>query len=770
VKYAKSVFALRHVAAILTLSASVGVRDVAAQSAQTIYDNALENGWVDWSWATVTASTTVVHGGTKSLKVTAGAWEAIYLHHDPQNGSNFGPLTFWLNGGSNGGQLLQVQATLNGAPNPPVILPVLAANTWTSFSLTPDQLGTTGQSTFDGFWIQDRSGNPSPSFFFADAGLTAGSSRTATNTPIQVLVDAKADVHPISKYVYGAAFASQAQAAEMNLPINRSGGNSTTRYNWQLNAYNHAADYYFESIAESSSTPAADIDSFVSDSTSAGAVAMVTTPMIGWAPKLGPNRAKLASYSIAKYGPQTGSDASYFPDAGNGISAANKTPITWNDPNDANTPVDVTFEKGMVQHLVSKWGGAAGGGPAWYLMDNEVSLWHSTHQDVHPKGATMVEIRDKVLQYAAMVKSVDPAARVAAPEEWGWPGYFYSGADQQAAAANGWSSFPDRAAHGNEDYLAWLLDQWRADETMNGRRLVDALTVHYYPQEGEDGSDVSTTMQLRRNRSTRSLWDQNYTDTSWIADKVMLGPRLKALVASHYPGLEIGLTEYSWGAESSPNGATAQADVLGILGREGFDIATRWTTPPTGSPAYNAFKMYRNYDGKKSAFGDQNVRATVPNPDNLAAFAATRSSDGALTIMLVNKQLTGVQPADVSIANFSAGATAHVWQLAATGVIQDAGTNAVAGGALHLNLPPQSVTLVVVPTTATPPPTLAILAKPAELTLRLSGSPGTYRIDSATGLVGWMPWSTNIIAPAAASVDQALTPSGRVRFFRAVAQ
>ena len=34
--------------------------------------------------------------------------------------------------------------------------------------------------------------------------------------------------------------------------MNRSGGNAETRYNWQINAHNHAADWYFESIADGS--------------------------------------------------------------------------------------------------------------------------------------------------------------------------------------------------------------------------------------------------------------------------------------------------------------------------------------------------------------------------------------------------------------------------------------------------------------------------------------------------------------------------------------
>src|SRR5262249_14492166 len=207
------------------------------------------------------------------------------------------------------------------------------------------------------------------------------------------------------------------------------------------------------------------------------------------------------------------------------------------------------------------------------------------------------EIASKDIAAARQVKSVDSSIQVGAPEEWGWPGYFYSGYDQQWAAAHNWSSFPDHDAHGGVDYLPWLLDQFRRASSTSGKRLLDILTVHYYPQGGEVSDDVSVDMQLRRNRSTRSLWDPNYVDESWISDKVRLIPRLRTWVNAYYAGTRTGITEYNWGAETHINGATAQADLFGIFGREGLDLATRWIAPPSGSLVQSAFWMYRDYDG-----------------------------------------------------------------------------------------------------------------------------------------------------------------------------
>src|SRR5229473_3132231 len=154
---------------------------------------------------------------------------------------------------------------------------------------------------------------------------------------------------------------------------------------------------YCESIGDPSATPGERGDSFFSLSQSAGAQAMLTVPMIGWVGKVGTGRSKLAGFSIARYGPQTANDWQWFPDAGNGISAATGRPITGNDPNDANVPADAVFQRGWVQHLVSTWGTASAGGLAYYILDNEPSIWHGTHRDVHPTGATMDEIKDQVV-------------------------------------------------------------------------------------------------------------------------------------------------------------------------------------------------------------------------------------------------------------------------------------------------------------------------------------------------------------------------------------
>ena len=400
---------------------------------------------------------------------------------------------------------------------------------------------------------------------------------------------------------------------------------------------------------------------------------------------------------MTKYGTQAARDTDTFPDAGNGVRP-DGTPVTGNAPTDASVANTPALAQGYVRHLVNRWGAAARGGLRYYILDNEPSLWHDTHRDVRPAGLTLDELLTKTIDYAAAIKAVDPGAQVVGPEEWGWLGFIYSGADQQWGAKNGWGGrMPDRVSHGGRDALPWLLKQLRVEEAASGRHLLDMVSVHYYPEGGADSADVSPSAVRQRYRSTRSLWDPDYVDESWIAQKIALIPRLRGWIETNYtPGTPIAITEYRWGPEQHISGAIAEADVLGIFGREGVAMAMRWPAPASGSMVAKAFQLYRNYDGRQSAFGDVSLGVTGHNPDDLAVFAAERTTDGALTVMLLNKAATSTAYAG-TLAHASIEGTASCWQLTSAGVIAHLPDMHVRSGVLADTLPAQSATLCVLP-------------------------------------------------------------------------
>jgi hypothetical protein len=506
-----------------------------------------------------------------------------------------------------------------------------------------------------------------------------------------LVVDAAASHHPISPLIYGVNFATRDQLADLNAPVNRSGGNSASLYNWAIDARNTGKDWFFESLPCGTDIMDQHGTNFVALSKEGGAEPMLTIPAIGWVAKLDENRKPLPSFSIGKYGLQQDFDENGLTSAGNGLTL-DGAPITNNDPNDAAQPDDPAQERKWIESLVGRWGSSSQGGVRYYIVDNEPSYWHEAHRDVHPVGAHAKEIAQKVIAVASMVKSVDPGALVVAPEEWGWTGYHYSGFDQQYAATHTLADAPDRHDQTRGmDYLPWLLTQWKA-----AGHPVDVVSVHYYPQGGEYSEtkqNTSPAMQLTRNRSTRDLWDTHYRNPTWINDTVALIPTLRKWVDTYYyPGTPIAITEYNWGAENSMNGATAQADILGIFGREGLDIATRWATPATGSPVYLAMKLYRNYDGRHSGFGETSISARAPDADQVAAFAALRA-DGALTVMAINKRLDQTAPIALTLAHYADHGRVESYQLA--GGKLNALPAQSYSGSINATLPAQSVTLFV---------------------------------------------------------------------------
>ena len=194
-------------------------------------------------------------------------------------------------------------------------------------------------------------------------------------------------------------------------------------------------------------------------------------------------------------------------------------------------------------------------------------------------------------------------------------------------------------------------------------------------------------------------------------------------------------------------------------------MGTRWTTPTNSSPTYKAMKMYRNYDGSKSTFGDTSVSAAVPNPDNVAAFAALRSTDGALTAMVINKQLTNTTPVLLNFTNFLPANTAQVWQLTSANVITRLSDLSFTGNALSNTVPPQSITLFILPAGGAPHLRAGTVTG-TTFDVWLDGVNGQrYRILGTTDFATWTPVQT--ITLNSSSVLLNLPVTAQYQFFRA---
>lgn len=565
----------------------------------------------------------------------------------------------------------------------------------------------------------------------APAGQSAASGLAAqafTQGPA-LSVDATANRHAISPDIYGInIYVIGDQTGMLNdlrLPVTRWGGDATSEYNWKLDKTNSGSDWYFEVFAQTDPTKmpgfnagklpdGSAFDRFHETNVKYGVKSVGTIPILDWVAGSFPD--KTCGFSVNKYGNQQSADPYGNPDCGNGqvVVGANQTQaitsLKTTDPTDTDVQVDEDFMADWVRHVVGKYGTAAQGGVALWELDNEPVWWSGVHQSVHPKPSNYDEIVSRGLRYSAAVKSADPTALVGGPITAGWSDLFfsnvdlYSGWNSKSPTPGGadwqyWNNPVDRKAHGDLDFVAYYLQQFAVYEKQHGQRLLDYFDVHgYMPGTGGDATDSAS--QAARLQSTRVFWDPSYVfahDDYLSNECVCLIPRMKGWVANNYPGLKLAITEYNLGALNTLNGGLAQADLLGVFGREDLDLATLWATVNSSDPAAFAFKLYRNYDGQGGAYGETSVSAVSDNRDQLSIYAAQRS-DSALTLMVINKT-AGNLSSNIALSDFQPDGTVQVWQYSAAnlGAIvrqQDQSTTVNGVGA---NFPAYSATLLVVP-------------------------------------------------------------------------
>ncbi|MFB9445927.1 glycoside hydrolase family 44 protein [Dactylosporangium vinaceum] len=524
------------------------------------------------------------------------------------------------------------------------------------------------------------------------AALAAGGLTTpaAAATGLTLSVDASAARHAISPDIYGLNGADAGFATEIGMPVARWGGNASTRYNFTNHTYNTGSDWYFENIVAG---PDKTLEAFVTTNRDRGTKQVVTVPMSGWVAKDSPDAHPFAcGFPATRFPAQDGFDQW---DANCGNGKLNGADIAGAVPTDTSIAADASFDGAMVSHLVSQFGPAARGGVAIYELDNEPVLWSSTHRDVHPNAVSYDELGGKSTATAAAIKAADPSAAVLGPSGWGYCEWVASGLDGCAPGA-------DAAAHGGLNFSQWYLKNMKDySDAHGGRRFLTYFDQHYYPQIGGGTDPDANALRLR---STRSLWDPTYVEESWIGPSGVNAPPLqfirtmKAWVAKYYPGTKVAITEYNWGALDTVNGALAQADVLGIFGREGLDLATMWGEPQPTQPGAYAFRMYRNYDGAGGRFGDVSVSAVSSDQGQLAVYGAQRLCDNALTLMVVNK--TGSdQAAPLSVSGFNGGGTAQrfTYSSASPSSIVRGDDLAVRRGKVDATFPANSITLLVLP-------------------------------------------------------------------------
>jgi hypothetical protein len=519
----------------------------------------------------------------------------------------------------------------------------------------------------------------------AALGVAAGAPASGANGQSAgpaISIDNSQQRHAISDDIYGMAEygVDPGFQAAARLPVLRWGGDGTTRYNWRVDSSNAGFDWYFMGgSGNANPTPSGGPDALVLADQATQSQTLLTIPII---PYINASAAWSCSFPVQVYGAQQSTNPYVFPNGetcGNSITTAGAqltdTTILAN-----HIPNQPSIQQAWVQHLVGRFGNARAGGVKFYQMDNEPFGWANTHRDVQPAQPSYDFIVQQTQAYAAVVKKADRTAAILGPSDFGWPAYVGNG--------------PEITEHGGLWNAPWYLQQMAQYEAAHGVRLIDYFDEHYYPSFNGTPTDALLL------QSTRSLWDPTYTDPSWIGQyygAIQLIPRMQAWVKQYDPGLKVAISEYSWGDTGTIVGALAQADVLGIFGRQGLDFATMWNVPTPTQPVAFSFLLYRNYDGAGHGFGTLSVQSVSADQDEVSAYAALRS-DHALTIVLINKT-TGDLTVPVTLAHPAPTGSAAVYSYSGAnpGAIQAVAPVAFKRGRSSVTVPAMSMNILVVP-------------------------------------------------------------------------
>jgi len=517
----------------------------------------------------------------------------------------------------------------------------------------------------------------------SDGPTTPSASPTPAPAPsgsVRFTIDSAAARHPISPYVYGMNQPDWAGRSR-GLKLGRLGGNRWTAYNWETNASNAGADYRHQNddFLGGGDVAGEAVRPHVARALAAGASMIVTVPMAGYVSadkspngdvNLTPdflNARFLESRAAKRRG------FSYPPDTGDRVVSQDEF-VAWLEsafPDARRDPARTIF----------------------YSLDNEPDLWASTHPRVRPTGRlTYAETVQRTEEWAAAIKAVAPGALVFGPVSYGWQGFV---------------RLQDAPDHGGRDFLDFYLDAMRDAEGRARRRLLDVLDLHWYPEakgggvritEANNGAEVAAA----RVQAPRSLWDPTYAENSWISVDARVGairllPRMKEKIAAHYPGTRLAITEYNYGGGEHVSGAVAQADVLGIFGREDLFAATLWDL--SGGMRYvdGAFALYCDYDGAGGRFGDTSIGAATSNHETTSVYASVDAGqDDRMVLVAVNKS-TGPTTAEVLVTHPVDFARGRVWQVGAVSATPARGPDLAptARNAFRLEMPASSVTTVV---------------------------------------------------------------------------
>lgn len=519
---------------------------------------------------------------------------------------------------------------------------------------------------------------------------------------IQFTLNSGQNVRSISPYIYGMNFFAGSSLTNP-VTLDRLGGNRWSGYNWETNASNAGSDFQHFSdnylVGFQNNTPPGEaVRPSLVDAAANNRALIVTVPTAGYVS---------ADTNGAVAANQTAPSSRWHRVVAKKETEYPGMPFSLT-PDESD---DFVFTDEFVNWVEQN---KSPGQPVFYSLDNEPGLWDSTHPRIHPTSPSFSELRSKTLAQAAAIKDVNPNALVFGGVGYGWNDFTSL---QDATDATNQPAHPGGDESGEMHYYEYLLQQIRAAEVSQGRTLVDVLDLHWYPEarsgsqwDGgtritfDGGMDNSPEVVAARVQAPRSLWDPTYTETSWITQWSTQGPiklltRVQRDINDFKPGTKIAITEYNYGGANHISGGIAQADVLGIFGREGVFAATFWSLDGDANSQFasGAFKMFLDYDGDGGEFGDVSVSADTSSIADSAVYASQDSSDPNRMVVVAINRTGSAQTTGIAVTHDRVFDHAEVYQLtsASASPVRTADVDLNLLNAMQYTMPAYSVTTLV---------------------------------------------------------------------------
>jgi hypothetical protein len=732
----------------------------------TIYADSLVNGWSDGSYNCTRnfANTSPVHSGSHSISVTiTNVYGGIQLNHSSLTTTGFASISFWLNGGSIGGQQLQMYAHLSTSSQGPLYhLVSPPTNAWQQYTVSLSALGVANVTNLACFAIQDSAGSIEPTFYWDDIQLDAA---VPPPTVVHFTINARQPIRTADARWFGlnaamwdsyydtpttVSLLNQLGTRVIRLP----GGSDSDDYHWLTDQEDTTNNWTWQTSLANF------IHVITNASVSAQAVVTVNygtgTPQeaAAWAAycnaattntvSLGMDT-KGTNWQTAGYWASLRAAAPLGTDDGkNFLRISRSTPLGFKD---------------------------------WEIGNEEYGSWE-IDQNAAPHDPYTYALR--TTNYMALMKAVDPTIKIGVVS--------IPGEDSYANDTN----HPAYNAREGMYHNGWTPVMLA---TLSSSGVTpDFLVDHFYPESGSDND--AALLQASAN---------------WASDATNLRQQITDYISSSGTNIELLVTENN--ADSGPNGKQSTslvnglylADSLAQLMKTEFNSFIWWDLrngpDTTGDfsaslygwrtngdlgvigglntlyPTFYTFKLMRDFVQP----GDSVLSAT--SDYSLLSVYATRRQDGSLTVLAINKDPSNTYTGQVTVVGFTPVSDATVYfygipqddAAETNGAIslQDIATTSFSGAGTNFNyiFPPYSATVLVL---SPAPATLLAIPTPlatGQFVFQLQGQTGVpYVTQNSTNLTAWTSVSTNTLPAGSINITNSMDPSTPVQFWRAIWQ